>query len=121
MVFDDALIVSVAETPSSNPKPIKDGPPCIMCEFVMAKLDAELKDKKTDAEIKHTIKSICEKLPNTVGQPCTKFIDQYGDMIILLIDTLTPAQMCHKLKICSSQVEVVKSRILYLNKKNKFT
>ena len=81
---------------------MNDGPPCIMCEFVITKLDAELKDKKTDEEIKHTVRSICAKLPKTVSQPCEKFIDQYGDFIILLIQQGTPQQMCHRLKLCSA-------------------
>lgn len=113
---DDALIVSFVEIQSSvSTLTGKDGPPCIMCEFIMTKLDTELKDKNTDEEIKHTVKSICGKLPNTISQPCSKFIDQYADMIILLIDTITPAQMCHKLKLCTApaKVDVAKSKIIF--------
>lgn len=43
----DDLIVSVVAVPAIA-APIKDAPECVLCEFVMVKLEKELADKKTE-------------------------------------------------------------------------
>lgn len=63
MDIDEALEVMVVAVPSApvrvklektvelstgKPKSVKDTPQCVMCEFIMTKLEAELKDKTTE-------------------------------------------------------------------------
>lgn len=73
---------------------------CIICEFVMTKAEEELNDKQTDEEIKRTIKNICAKMPQTISKECHQFVDYYFDMIIALIETTKPNEMCAALKLC---------------------
>lgn len=39
-----------------EPQSVTDLPSCPLCEFVMVKLEEELKNKKTEEEIKDTVK-----------------------------------------------------------------
>ena len=62
MDIDEALEVMVVAVPSAPVRvnlektvqipaakaPLQDTPQCVMCEFVMTKLEAELKDKTTE-------------------------------------------------------------------------
>jgi saposin len=81
---------------------IKDDPVCVLCEFVMTKLEAELKDKKTQEDIKEAVENICSKMPSSISKQCTKFVDQYSDLIIALIDTVPPKEICTQMSLCSA-------------------
>ena len=39
---------------------------CVLCEYVIANLDALLEDKKNEAEIKAALESVCSIMPATV-------------------------------------------------------
>lgn len=101
--IDEAIIVQVIAIPAFPTKSdfsveskevddLKDTPECVICEFVMTKLEAELKDKTSRDEIKKTIENICTKMPKSVTKQCTKFVDQYAELIFILIDTMPPKQ-----------------------------
>lgn len=66
----------------------------------MTKLEAELKDKKTREEIEQAVRNICTKLPNTVEHSCEKFIDEYSELIINLVDTVPPKELCGEMNLC---------------------
>ncbi|XP_050083567.1 uncharacterized protein LOC126570092 [Anopheles aquasalis] len=78
-------------------------PQCALCEFVMVKLESELADKNTRETIERAVRNVCSKLPATIDKQCSKFIDQYGEVIIKFLDTLPPHQMCTKLELCEPQ------------------
>lgn len=80
---------------------------CVLCEFVMTKLENELNDKNTDEEIKQTVKNICTKMPQTISRQCGQFIDYYFDMIIALIETTKPSEICATLKVCPAKDEAL--------------
>lgn len=115
--IDEAIIVNVVAVPafpqnfarvplrSSQPKPapLSDDPQCVVCEFVMTKLENELKDKSTRDEIRAAVEGICAKLPNSISKQCTKFVEQYADLIITLLDTLPPKQICEQMGLCPAQ------------------
>lgn len=117
--IDEAIVVNVVAIPafphkfsrvaltSSNPPPkpapVADDPQCVVCEFIMTKLEAELKDKSTRDEIRTAVENICTKLPNSVSKQCTKFVEQYADLIITLIDTVPPKQICQQMGLCPAQ------------------
>ncbi|KAL7020059.1 hypothetical protein ACKWTF_011366 [Chironomus riparius] len=85
---------------------------CIICEFIMTKMEEELNDKTTDEEIKRTIKNICSKMPQTVSKECNQFIDYYFDMIIVLIETTKPDKMCAALKLCPKYNPLLEANLL---------
>lgn len=87
--------------------PVTDDPQCVVCEFVMTKLEDELKDKSTREEIKTAVENICSKMPKSVSKQCTKFVDQYADLIITLIDTMPPKQICAQMGLCPAQKKQV--------------
>ena len=79
---------------------IMDQPQCVICEFVMAKIDDELNDNKTDERMKNLLRNVCSKLPSTVGKSCKQFVDYYFDMIIVLLETMKPSEVCADMKLC---------------------
>lgn len=102
--IDEALHVSVVAIPSKSEQsvaPVSDSPSCVICEYVMTQLEVELKDKKTQTEIEDTVRNICHKLPKTVGDKCTKFVNDYGTLVIALIATTPPKELCTQMQLCS--------------------
>lgn len=109
--IDEALHVSIVAIPSKNEQNtavghISDSPSCVICEYVMTQLEVELKDKKTQVEIEDTVRNICHKLPKTVGDKCTKFVNDYGTLVITLIATTPPKELCTQMQLCSAAVKV---------------
>ncbi|KAM8701329.1 hypothetical protein ACLKA7_000911, partial [Drosophila subpalustris] len=77
---------------------------CVLCEFVMTKLEAELKNKTEQDEIKKALRSICDHLPKTVRKQCDSFVDGYAAAIISLMSSVPPKEVCQKLQLCFSEV-----------------
>ncbi|XP_028408448.1 prosaposin-like isoform X2 [Dendronephthya gigantea] len=76
---------------------------CIICEFVMKELDSILGDKATREEIEAALDKVCSLLPSTIRSECDTFVNKYADEIItLLLEEITPDQICTKLGLCSS-------------------
>lgn len=63
-------------------KEVQADPQCVMCEFVMAQLEKDLNNKKTDEEIKAAVRNVCKHLPATVSKTCNQFVDYYFDVNI---------------------------------------
>lgn len=93
---------------------VKDPPSCVLCEFVMTKLESELKNATTQDEIKHTVENICKIMPRTVSKSCNKFIDQYISTILALIGSVPPKMMCQQMQLCMSDLDGVSGRFLSL-------
>ncbi|KAJ6637825.1 Prosaposin [Pseudolycoriella hygida] len=109
--IDEAVQVSVIAIPSKveQTKAVgvsSDSPLCVICEYVMTQLEVELKDKKTQEEIENTVRNICKKMPKTVNQKCTKFVNDYGTLIITLIATTPPKELCTQMQLCSDKERV---------------
>lgn len=86
-------------------EPIKDDVTCVMCEYAMTQLDEMIKDDKTEESIKHALENMCSVLPKSIKPECTLFVDMYTDKIIqLLLDDLTPDQVCQALHLCKPKV-----------------
>jgi len=82
---------------------------CVLCEYVIANLDAMLEDKKNEAEIKAALESVCSIMPATVSKQCNQFVDTYTDLILsLLTHDITPEQICTSIGLCKKPREVVK-------------
>lgn len=74
---------------------------CVICQTIMTQLEKDLSNKQTQDEIKETVKNVCHSMPKSFDAQCTKFIDSYATMIISLIDTTPPKEICTKLNCCS--------------------
>ena len=83
-----------------TPPKVQANEGCVLCEFVMTKLEADLKDKTTQDEIKKAVENICTKMPKSVRAPCGKFVDNYSELIITLLTTMPPAKICEEIKMC---------------------
>lgn len=116
MEIDEALKYDVIAMPNQNTVYLKNDrfvgmdeamtlqepPTCVLCEFVMTKLEVELKDKTEQEQIKRTIENICNHMPKTVAKSCDKFVDQYANAIIALIGSVPPKEICQKIQLCFS-------------------
>lgn len=69
----------------------------------MKQLELELKNKKTQDEIEHMVKNICKIMPKTINAQCTKFVDQYAELIITLLATAPPKELCSNMMLCANQ------------------
>ncbi|XP_053661914.1 uncharacterized protein LOC128711071 [Anopheles marshallii] len=87
----------------------KNQPPqCAICEFVIVKIESELTNKKTRAEIENAVRTVCNKMPSTITKQCDKLIDQYGEFIIKFLQTLPPQAICTQLELCEKQQAILK-------------
>ncbi|WAQ96189.1 SAP-like protein [Mya arenaria] len=115
-------------------RPLKAGPECMLCEFVLKEIDNLLKGNMSEAAIKSAlakvcsllpetiaeecdtfaaIKSalakVCSLLPDTIAQECNNFVNQYAAQIIqLLIQEIDPKQICASIGLCATKEVVVK-------------
>lgn len=82
---------------------VDEAPSCVLCEFVMTKLESVLQNKTEEDEIKKALLTICNHLPGTVRKQCDSFIEGYADAIINLISNVPAKEICQKLQLCFSQ------------------
>lgn len=88
-----------------------DQPQCVLCQLVMTKLEAQLKDHKTEAELESVLQGICKKaVPAKHKAQCEKFIAEYTQLIIALVDTVPPKELCGQINLCRvNQLDTSKS------------
>jgi saposin len=106
--FDDA--VAYPAYVAAVPPPQTDGPQCVICEFVMERLEKDLADKKTQEEIKNTVLSVCSRMPKSINEKCKSFIYQYANLVIAFIDTMPPKEICAQLDLCDKKKLAGKSK-----------
>ncbi|KAH8418023.1 hypothetical protein KR222_010609, partial [Zaprionus bogoriensis] len=94
---DDNKLVRLQATKVDEP------PTCVLCEFVMTKLESELQNKTEQDEIKRSLRVICDRLPSTIRKQCDSFVDGYATAIISLLSKVPPKEVCQKLQLCFSQ------------------
>lgn len=110
--FDEAIIVNVVAIPSFQKTvnipdpptvtPVRDDTVCVLCEFIMSKLEKELKNKTTRDEIRQAVENVCSLLPSFLTTKCNKFIEEYADLIIDLVDTVPPKEVCQQMSLCAA-------------------
>jgi saposin len=81
----------------------KNGPECVICEFVMSALSNYISTNSSTAEIEKWLEYVCNTaIPSTVRQECTAFVSQYGPLIIQILESqINPKQICTQIKVCS--------------------
>lgn len=104
--IDPAQVCQMIHLCPSQPEvvAVKDDVTCAMCEYAMMQLDQILGDHRTEEEIRQALDQLCSLLPKTVSAECQTFVNTYTDQIIhMLIDQLTPDQVCVQLHLCNTQ------------------
>ncbi|BFZ17741.1 hypothetical protein BsWGS_20780 [Bradybaena similaris] len=89
----------------TNLRKLSAGPQCALCEYVITILDDQLSQNATKEEIKEALEKVCNFMPKTLEADCKDFIANYTDILLNLLETLPPDQICAYLKLCSSQVK----------------
>lgn len=79
-------------------------PQCVLCQLIATKLEADLKNKKTEDEIENAVRRVCHALPNKFSVECKKFIEEYADLIISMLSTVPPKELCGELNFCLSNL-----------------
>ncbi|CAN7993706.1 unnamed protein product, partial [Ixodes hexagonus] len=95
------------------PKPTKHlaeksksgGADCDICINVVQFVYNELKDNSTEEEIRQLLDKVCSLLPGKTRQECVDLVNTYLDALVsLLMQQLTPQQICQTLGLCPSSV-----------------
>lgn len=79
-----------------------DTPPCILCEFLLTKIEIELRNETEQDKIRNAVENICHKMPKTVTNSCNKFMERYANRIIDLLTMMPPQEICKKMQLCSN-------------------
>ncbi|KJE97768.1 hypothetical protein CAOG_07871 [Capsaspora owczarzaki ATCC 30864] len=106
--FVAILLLGFAAFAAAAPAPKAGGSAeCVLCEFVMTKVEAKLQANATAAQIEQLLDGICADIPSTLRSECNSFINTYTPTLIaLLVQKLPPAQICSTLGLCSSVAKV---------------
>lgn len=106
---DEALKYDVIALPQQSDKLArletsspKEPPTCVLCEFVMTKLENDLKNKTEQDDIKRAILAVCNKMPATIRKQCDSFVEGYATAVIDLLSKVPPKEVCQKLQLCFS-------------------
>ncbi|GFN91862.1 proactivator polypeptide, partial [Plakobranchus ocellatus] len=88
---------------------LSEGPQCILCEFVMTKLDSILVENATQQKIEQALEQVCNLLPASIKTDCDILVLQYTPQLTLLLLQVKPAEVCAYLGLCSKAVEKMSS------------
>lgn len=89
----------VASVPSKKPADEE----CDICKIVVQFVYNELKDNKTEEEVKQLLDKVCSLLPDSLKQTCTETVNNYYDQLVdLIVKGFTPEQVCQELGLCPS-------------------
>ncbi|KAM8713324.1 hypothetical protein ACLKA7_013611 [Drosophila subpalustris] len=90
LVSDENYVNYQLEEPTDP----KEGPLCLICELLIARLKATVDTKAKRDKIVHNILYTCDDLPNFIRQPCHSIVQGYGYAILDLISKVTPHEVC---------------------------
>ncbi|XP_001603446.1 uncharacterized protein LOC100119722 [Nasonia vitripennis] len=76
---------------------------CALCEYVLHYLQQAITNPKAEDEVKQVINKVCTKLPKSIRNDCSQFIDTYGDALVsILAQQIDPSEVCPMIHICPS-------------------
>ena len=75
---------------------------CDVCESAVKELDSLLKDNTTVQKINDTLQSICKQIP-VVSSECQVIVDEYLPVLINVISTMSPEDVCSDIRLCSPE------------------
>lgn len=82
-----------------------DTPQCVICELFMTKLENNLKKNATQDEIEKTVRRICSAFPAKLAGKCKKFVEDYADLVISLVSTVPPKELCGEINLCRENIK----------------
>uniref|UniRef100_A0A1I8PUJ9 Saposin n=1 Tax=Stomoxys calcitrans TaxID=35570 RepID=A0A1I8PUJ9_STOCA len=91
---------------------VQEPPTCVMCEFIMTKLENDLKDKHEQEQIKAAIENVCNHMPKTVTKTCDNFVEKYADAILSMLGSVPPKQVCQRMLLCFDGLSVVSDEVI---------
>jgi len=93
----------------------KDSNECVICEFVISRLEKVITRNSSEEEIEDAFFKICNYMPKTVEKQCNNFVQQYGRAVIeLLVASADPKTVCTAIDLCTPEVDVGSSDHLLL-------
>ncbi|XP_034475774.1 prosaposin-like [Drosophila innubila] len=81
----------------------KEGPICIICELLIARLKATVDTEAKRDKVLHSILYTCSNLPKFIREPCHFIVHGYGEVVLNLIMMVKPHEMCHILQTINNQ------------------
>ena len=76
-------------------------PGCVICEYALHELQSWLGNVRTEQKIESGLRYLCGRMPNSVQDQCTNFVNTYGPAVVqLLIHDIDPSQICPRLSLC---------------------
>jgi saposin len=85
---------------------------CQSCQYALHFVQEQLMNPDTQGEVKNLLKQVCSLIPETYGQNCEAFIDEYGSSLLTLIaQEIDPTTMCFQLKMCSNQTSLIMQKV----------
>jgi saposin len=79
---------------------------CSLCKYVVAYLDSFVKQNATVAELETLLDKVCTALPNKWVQQCESLVQQYGPLIVqLLEEEVAPDKVCTAIGLCTADKE----------------
>merc|ERR1719495_2900589 len=88
--------------PETAQEMIKPG--CVLCEFVMYRLQEWLQDDHTQEDIQEGLHRVCMEAPDTLKDRCQGMVNVYGPAIVqLIIQDVDPKKVCTVLDICDHE------------------
>lgn len=88
-------------------------PQCVMCQLIMTQLEARLKDKKNIEEMTQLLRGVCKTFPAKLKSQCDKFVVQYTELIVSLVETIPPKDLCAQIDLCRQKNVDTSQRTYY--------
>lgn len=74
---------------------------CALCEYILHFIQEAITNPTTEDKVKEALGKVCKKLPESIENQCTQFVDLYGDAIVaILVQEIDPSQICPMLHLC---------------------
>ncbi|XP_043267105.1 prosaposin [Venturia canescens] len=76
---------------------------CAFCEYFLHYMQQVFSYPVTEDELKQVMGKVCKKLPKSVQNTCTEFLNTYSDAIIaLFVQEIDPSVICPMIYVCPS-------------------
>lgn len=93
-------------------KPVKSTTECVLCEMIMKEVDTILQGSQVKEEIESALKSVCDRLSTgDLAKECSNFVMQYTEILIDLLKSMPPKEVCTKLGLCTADKAPVKQQL----------
>ncbi|CAL1543582.1 unnamed protein product [Lymnaea stagnalis] len=104
--IDDELKVIAKK--QSQGAAVKKGELCPLCIYVLQELDKILETNASKKEIITALDKVCDLLPASIKGQCMSFVGLYLPYVVdLIVQGLSPEQICKELNLCVSQTKSV--------------